>query len=149
MLKVPGLDLELPAVKLPRKSTRAADAWAAGGYFTVRLVASLPALRVHARAGAAASTRPDRAWGGGTLGRWFAIGDVILSREEYKSAHALPAGFSNQDEWTFPPGTELNVGIAGPLFGHPGGAAQAEWLSGPAPGVAAVAGYWSSKSGRA
>jgi len=149
MFRLPGLGVELPAVAVNREPTTADNAWSPQGYWTVRLLDTVSALRVHARAGAAASTKEHLAWGAGRRGRWFAIGDVILTREEYRRVHALPAGFSHQDDWSLPANTVLNVGIAGPLFGQAGGALQAEWLTGPEPSSQPIQGYWGSRSGSA
>lgn len=149
MFHVPGTSSSLPASPLPLRDTSAENAWTPRGYRTIRLTQSIPAMRVHVRAGVGAAFQGHLALGAGRHGRWFAIGDVILTREEYAAAHALPAGFSHQDDWELPIGTVLNVGYAGPLFGHPGGALQAEWISGPPPTVRSIDGYWSSKSGRA
>lgn len=145
----PGSDIDIPAVAIAPVQTGASNAWGPRGYTTVRLLEPLPALRVHTRSGAAAATRPELAGGAGTVGRWFAIGDVILTRDQYKAAHALPAGFSHQDDWLLPAGTVLNVGIAGLLFGHAGGALQAEHLSGPEPTRTVLNGHWSNRSGTA
>ncbi len=148
MLRLPGTNFELGAVMLPRRRTSAENAWL-HGYQSVRLIRPLQALRVHARAGFAASFRPALAWGGSRVGRWFAIGDVILSRQEFADRHALPASFSHQDDWLLLPNCELNVGVAGPLFGHAGGALQAEWLSGPEPSSRSIHGFWSDRYGQA
>lgn len=134
MLDLPGLNRRLPAVIIPLRKTNADNAWQ-GERFTVRLIADLPALRVHAKVNA--------------RGRWFAIGDVILTREEYQSAHALPDHFSHQDEWLLPHGTILNVGVCSPLFNHAGGASQAERLAGPPPQRREFRGYWASRWGNA
>lgn len=149
MLRLPLYDIELPAVVIPSQRTKADNAWSGRGCCTVRLLQPIHAIRVHARAGIAASSKEALAWGGGKRGSWYAIGDVILTRDDYKRVHALRAGFSHQDEWTLLQGTILNVGIAGPLFGHAGGAAQAEWLSGPDPTVRVIRGYWANRSGNA
>jgi hypothetical protein len=149
VLRLPLHDIELPAVVVASQWTKADDAWSSRGFCTVRLLQPIGAIRVHARAGIAASSKEAMAWGGGKRSCWYAIGDVILTRDDYKRAHALPAGFSYQDEWTLLQGSVLNVGIAGPLFGHAGGAAQAEWLSGPDPTARAIHGYWANKSGNA
>jgi len=149
MIMVPGSDIYLPAALMPNAQSSALNAWGPFGYATVVLTEDMPVLRVHIRAGAAASTSSGLAWGAGSWGRWFAIGDGIHTREEYQALHALPGGFSHQDEWILPATTILNVGIAGPLFDHPGGAPQGEWLSGPDPTLAPLVGFWSSKSGRA
>jgi hypothetical protein len=149
MILLPGSAISIPALQMPKAQTSASDAWGRWGYVTVRLTESMPALRVHVRAGVGASTSSSFAWGASSSGRWFAIGDTILTREEYRALHALPAGFSHQDEWTLPPNTTLNVGIAGPLFGHPGGAAQGERLSGLSPTRTPLSGFWSSRAGTA
>lgn len=149
MLRLPGIAEDLPAMQVALQPTSYAKAWA-GPYFTIRLVAELPAIRVHARGGEAAAARGALA-GSGTIGRWFAIGDVILTREAYAARHALPGRFTHQNEWILPTGSVLNVGFAGPLFGHPGGALQAEWLSGPSlrPSPRPIRGFWASRAGHA
>ena len=149
MVVLPGSTISLPAIQIPKGQTSASNAWSPFGYVTVRLTEPMSVLRVHVRAGAAASTSASLARGAGSWGRWLAIGDGVHTREEYQALHALPGGFSHQDEWTLPTSTILNVGIAGPLFGHPGGAPQGEWLSGPTPTQAPLAGFWSSRAGRA
>ena len=148
MIAIPGCDVSIPAVKVAHRESRQHDAWTRQGYVTVRLVERLAALRVHARGGAGAA-RHAALTGSGRRGRWYAIGDVILTREQYANAHALPGPFSHQDEWLLDAGSVLNVGIAGPLFGHDGGGAQPEFLDGPAPMVVTVPGYWSSRAGNA
>jgi hypothetical protein len=147
MFEIPGFNEKIPAVVLPLRSTRADNAWL-GERFTVRLVADLPALRVHSRGGIAA-THQEQFSRSGTVGSWFAIGDVILTREEYLAVHALPGNFTHQDEWLLPSGSILNVGICSPLFGHKGGALQAEWLEGPPLQNRPLKGWWSSKIGNA
>jgi hypothetical protein len=149
MIVVPGSAISLPAVQITKAQTSAFNAWGPFGYASVRLTEPMTVLRVHVRAGTAVSTSSNLAWGAGSWGRWLAIGDGIHTREEYQTLHALPGGFSHQDEWTLPASTILNVGIAGPLFGHRGGAPQGEWLSGPTPIRAPLAGFWSSRAGRA
>lgn len=136
------------AVFVDSQPTKAFDAWLLGQYRTVRLERALPALRVHARGGIGAAANPTLV-GAGTSGRWFAIGDVILQRAEYVASHALPATFTAQAEWLLPIGTILNVGVAGPLFRHPGGGLQAEWLSGLPPQEHSISGFWLNRSGTA
>ena len=148
MLKLPGVPDPLPAMLVSRQQTSSDAAWRHLRH-TVCLLAPLPAIRVHVRAGAAAASVERLALGAATAGRWFAIGDVILTRSAYAAEHALPDSFSHQDDWLLPTGTVLNVGQAGPLFGHRGGALQAEWLSGPSPQRRRIEGYWSNQSGNA
>lgn len=147
MLDLPGINEKLPAVEIPLRPTRAENAWR-GDRFTIRLIADLPAIRVHSMGGSGASHR-EVFTRSGTLGNWFAIGDVILTREEYMTTHALPGPFTHQDEWLLPQGSILNVGICSPLFGHTGGALQAEWLDGPPLQRRQLKGYWAGAIGNA
>lgn len=149
MVAIPGLPDPLPGVLVPRHKTCAGNAWLGGLFHTIRLIEPLPALRVHVRGGAAAAVDSRLAFGAGTSGRWFAIGDVVMTRSAYTAAHALPARFTHHDDWVLPANTLLNVGLAGPLFGHPGGALQAERLSGPAPRRHAIKGFWGNRLGHA
>lgn len=149
MLRLPAIADLLPAILIPRQKTNAENAWRAGSFHTIRLVAALPAIRVHARVGSSAAKDPQFVFGAGTFGRWFAIGDVILTRHEYTDVHALPGRFTTLDEYLLPLGTELNVGIAAPLFGYSGGALQAERLSGPNPKPQPVKGFWVNRYGNA
>jgi hypothetical protein len=148
MLTLPGVPDPLPALLVSLQQTSSDAAWQHLRH-TVCLLAPLPAIRVHARAGAGAASREGLAFGAGTVGRWFAIGDVVLTRSAYSAEHALPESFTHQDDWLLPAGTVLNVGRAGPLFGHQGGALQAEWLSGPRPERRRIEGYWTDQSGNA
>jgi len=148
LVRLPGIEEPLPAMLLGLKPTSCEASWA-GPRYTVQLLAPLQGVRVHSRAGAAASSKAHLAFGSAMAGRWFAIGDIVLTREAYIAQHALPGGFTDQHEWLFPATTVLNVGIAGPLFGHSGGALQAEWLSGPAPQPRELRGYWSDRHGNA
>lgn len=148
MITLPGISEPLPAVLLPQRASSSKAAWR-DTHHTVQLMAPLAALRVHQRAGAAAAYAPGLAWGSGSWGRWFAIGDVVLTRSEYSARYALPGSFTHQDEWLLPAGTEMNVGIAGPLFGHVGGELQAELLGGPHPERRRLHGYWVNRSGSA
>ena len=134
MLTLAGIEEALPAVEIPQQPTSQDNAWI-GARYTIRLISQLPALRVHSKSNA--------------VGRWFAIGDVILTREKYKELHALPGSFTHQDEWILPEGTILNVGIASPLFGHSGGALQAERLDGPPCHHQPIAGFWIDKTAHA
>jgi hypothetical protein len=147
LLKPPGFPEAIPAVQVSLQKTSQDNAWL-GPRFTVRLVSELPAIRVHVRGAAGAAAQSSRA-GSRSVGRWFAIGDVILTRDQYAARHALPGRFAYQDEWILPVGSILNVGLASPLFGQTGGALQAEWLGGPPLQSRPIAGFWSNRAGRA
>ena len=147
-MKLPGIEESLPVALIGRLGTSAESAWL-GMRHTVRLLEPVLALRVHSRGGTSAATQEHLAFGASTVGRWFAVGDVVLTRSGYLQQHALPAGFTHQDEWLLPATSILNVGIAGPLFGQPGGSLQAEWLSGPPPSRQRLAGYWLDRAGHA
>lgn len=140
---------EIPGEELPTRLTNEPTAWLYGQYKTIRLKKDVPALRVHRGVGTAAAANRKLAWGSGSRGRWFAIGDVILTRSEYIVAHALPEGFSKEDECVLPIGAILNVGRCGPLFGHPGRALQAEWIGGTPPKQEILRGFRINRSGNA
>jgi hypothetical protein len=124
---------EVTGTPQPQLPTSCPDAWLAGQYSTVRLVEDVAAVRVHVGAGVAASAKAFLSTGAGSLGRWFAVGDVILTRTAYTDSRALPAGFSKVDWCRLRAGSVVNVGWCHPLFGHGGGGEQVEWLSGPQP----------------
>jgi hypothetical protein len=147
MLSLLGIPVPLTGMLITRQITSAENAWR-GAYYSVRLVDPLQALRVHVRGGGVASN-PQLAFGAGTIGRWFAIGDVILSRSDYGASYAIPAAFTTQDGWILPPDTVINVGIASTLFDHSGGGVQVERLSGPVPEKDFGGGYWLDTYGRA
>ncbi len=147
MFALPGTTEELPAVLLSLAPTSAQNAWR-GTWYTLRLISDVPAIRVHSMGGTAAAAREALARSG-RAGRWYAIGDVILTRQAYAAVHAIPGAFSQQDEWLLPVSTVLNVGRAGALFGHQGGGLQAEWISGPSPVSRPLRGYWSGRTGNA
>jgi hypothetical protein len=133
----------------PLARTRAADAWLFGEYTTVRLTKDAEAVRVHVGAGVAASARELLSSGAGSYGRWFAVGDVILTRSAYTDSRALPAAFSKVDWCVLKAGSVVNIGRCNPLFGHTGGGEQVEFVSGPAPQRQTVIANWSDREGRA
>src|SRR4051794_20574624 len=99
----------------PQARTSCHDAWLGGTYDTIRLSADLEAVRVHVGAGVAASSKDFLATGAGSQGRWFAIGDVILTRSAYTGSRALPSGFSKVDWCLIKAGSIVNVGRCHPL----------------------------------
>src|SRR4051812_20325682 len=133
----------------PLAGTSCADAWLNGVYETIRLLENVQAVRVHVGAGVAASAQAFLSTGAGSLGRWFAIGDVILTRSAYTASRALPSGFSKVDWCVLKAGSIVNVGRCHPLFGHSGGGEQLELVSGPAPERETAEGNWSDQAGRA
>ena len=140
---------EMSGTAQPRQPTSCADAWLGGHYSTIRLAEDVDAVRVHVRGGVAASAKDFLATGAGSLGRWFAVGDVILTRTAYTDSRALPAGFSKVDWCVLKAGSIVNVGRCHPLFGHGGGGEQVELVSGPAPERETVDGNWSDREGQA
>jgi hypothetical protein len=138
----------IPGAPQPLGQTQCADAWLGGHYSTIRLSEDVEAVRVHVGAGIAASSR-DALPLGGSSGRWFAIGDVILTRSVYTGSRALPAGFSKVDWCLLKAGSIVNVGRCHPLFGHGGGGEQVEFVSGPQPEQKTVTGNWSEREGQA
>jgi hypothetical protein len=100
-------------------------------------------------AGEGAATQPHLVAGAGLIGRWFAVGDFIQTYDEYRVTHALPAHFTEVALARLRPGTILNVGRCSPLFGHTGGAEQAEYVSGPPPQLQPLQATWSREAGHA
>jgi hypothetical protein len=148
MFIIPGTTAVLPAVLLERRSTSASNAWRAS-YTTVRLTADLPAVRVHVGAGEGAATRRELVAGAGLHGKWFAIGDIVQTYDEYRASRALPSHFTQIAWATLLPGTVVNVGCCGPLFGLRGGGEQAEFLEGPPPRLRPTSSLWSRHAGHA
>jgi hypothetical protein len=115
---VPGSQLMEP------HTTRYPEAWT-GVPITVQLYEPVAARRI-----APTETK--------LLGEWFALDtDERTSNVEFAERSAIP-GVGNvrfpkrvQGVIRLPAGTVLNVGIAAPLFGLPGGGIQVEWLDGP------------------
>ena len=115
----------------PKQPTSNSAAWLGGNYRTMKLVADVDAVRVSV--GVAVGVHADR--GGAALdalGRWFAVGDVVLTRSAYTTPRQ-PAGFSRVDWCVLRAGSIVNVGRCSPMFGHAGGGDQVEWVSGPRP----------------
>jgi hypothetical protein len=148
MFIVPGTRLVLPAVRHVPVDTSAANAWL-GSYTTIRLTAEVQAVRVHVGAGEGAAMRRELAAGAGLRGRWFAIGDFVMTYQEYRRTRALPGQFTQIAWATLLPGAVLNVGRCGPLFNLPGGGEQAEFLEGPLPLLQPTSGVWSHRAGHA
>ena len=128
-----GRSISLPAVELPAAETKAKNAWL-GRYITVQLTDSITAFRVHTD-GRSFGTHREASY---REGRWLLIGDIVFTRSELANNRALPVSgrhsplafthLSRAIAWR---DTILNIGIAGPLFGHQGGEFQAEFVSGP------------------
>jgi hypothetical protein len=140
---------EIRGTPHPLRPTSCADAWLGGHYSTVKLSENVEAVRVHVGGGVAASASGILSTGAGSTGRWFAVGDVILTRSAYTGSRALPAGFSKVDWCLVKAGSIVNVGRCHPLFGHGGGGEQLEFVSGPQPERQTVDGNWSDREGRA
>jgi hypothetical protein len=131
---------EIPGTPQRQQPTSCAEAWLGGRYSTIRLFEDVDAVRVHVRGGVAASAKDFLATAAGSLGRWFAVGDVILTRAAYTGSRAAPAAFSRVDWCVLKAGSLVNVGQCDPLFGHGGGGEQVELVSGPPPEQEAVDG---------
>jgi len=129
--------------------TSCIDAWLGGQYWTIRLAQDVEAVRVHVGAGVAATANQVLSTGAGSVGRWFAVGDVILTRSAYTGSRALPAGFSTVDWCVLKAGSIVNVGRCHPLFGHGGGGEQIEFVSGPEPERTTSVGNSSDRAGEA
>ena len=121
----------------PKQPTTCAGAWLGGNYASIKLVSDVDAVRVHVRAGVGATTgsgrRESPAAAPGPLGRWFAVGDVILTDSAFTNSRSVPPGLTRVDWCRLKAGSIVNVGRSSPLFGHMGGGEQVEWVSGPRP----------------
>ena len=148
MFVIAGTMTAIPAVTVAQRPTSASNAWF-GPHTTVRLTADLPAVRVHVGAGEGAAARREQVAGAGLHGRWFAIGDIVQTYDEYRASRALPAHFTEIAWATLLNGTLLNVGRCGPLFRLPGGGEQAEFVEGPAPRLRPTSAIWSRHAGHA
>ena len=116
---------------------------------TVKLTADLPAVRVHVGAGEGAATRQLLVSGSGLVGRWFAIGDVVQTYDEYRASRALPSHFTDVAWAILPKDSVINIGRCAPLFKMPGGGEQAEWREGPPPRLRPTTAVWSRHAGHA
>lgn len=135
MITVPGSSVEIPGKPQETRPTRYPTAWM-GMFLTVKLYRPVEAMRV-------ARKRP------GLVGDWFALGDWIQTRSRYRALHALPQDFQFQAVAVLQPGTIVNVGMCGPLFPHPGGGLQAEFLDGPLPILRPIDATWVDYIGHA
>jgi hypothetical protein len=140
---------EILGTPQPQGQTSCIDAWLGGHYSTIRLAHDVEAVRVHVGAGVAAAANELLATGAGSVGRWFAVGDVILTRSAYTGSRALASGFSRVDWCVLKAGSIVNVGRCHPLFGHSGGGEQIEFVSGPEPERTTMVGNWSDAEGQA
>src|SRR5215471_3925055 len=120
---------DVSGTPLPKAATSFASAWLGGNYSTIKLAADVDAVRVHVGGGMGASPRSHLASGAGSVGRWFAVGDVILTRSAYTNSRALPSAFSRVDWCRLRAGTVVNIGRCSPMFGGAGGGEQVEWVS--------------------
>lgn len=148
MANIPESIYKIPMVFVPQRPTNADNAWL-GPYRTIRLIAPIDALRVHVGAGAGASIHKHLASGAGIHGRWFAVGDVVQTYEEFRSTRALPGHFTEIAIATLAVGTILNVGRCSPLFGLKGGGDQIEFIEGPNPVLRSIDALWSRTAGNA
>jgi hypothetical protein len=139
---------EISGTQQPRQPTSNTNAWLGGSYKTVKLIQDVEAVRVHVGAGVGATRQPLMS-SAGSLGRWFAVGDVILTKSAYTDSRALPSGFTKVDWCRLKAGTIVNVGRCSPLFGHMGGGEQVEWVSGPRPEQVTTDAQWSDREGNA
>jgi hypothetical protein len=129
-----GKSIELPAVEILEAETKQKNAWK-GKYLTVQLTDNITAFRVHTD-GRSFGTHREASY---REGRWLLIGDIVFTRSELANNRALPISdrhsplaFTHLTRAVVWRDTILNIGIAGPLFGHDGGEFQAEFVSGPA-----------------
>jgi len=159
MFEIPGTNTRIPAFIIPQREASEEDAWL-NAFNTVKLYDQLVALRVHVGGGVGAVTEANQhlAAGSGLIGRWYAIGDFIKSYDDYISSSALPmtqysdgrrSSFTKIAIATFGIGAVLNVGRAGPLFGHAGKGEQAEHVDGPFPFLRELDSTWVNRYGNA
>lgn len=118
IVQIPGSQLMEP------HSTRYAEAWAEMPV-TVQLYRAVAAHRI-------AKREMD------LLGEWFSLdSDDGTSNVEIARRNSIPGSGNTvfpqrvRAVMHLPAGTVLNVGVAAPLFGLPGGGIQAEWIDGP------------------
>jgi hypothetical protein len=134
MITIPGTMIAIPAVEVERRPSRDEIAWL-GSRITVRLTGYLEAARAHVGAGEGATAR-DFHSSAGTFGSWYAIGDTVQTRSEFRRSHSLPSASSTKMTFfRLLPGTTLNIGRCSSIWGGTGGGGQAEWLEGPLPHV--------------
>lgn len=136
--------IELPAVMQPRAPTRDLGAWAHGEYVTLKLTELIQAVRTHTGGKAFRGRQASR-----LEGAWYALGNLIQTSSEYTASRALPGAFTRVAWVNLSANTVLNVGLCSPLFGQPGGEAQAEYVGGPPANFIPVNNIWHSKGGRA
>src|SRR5262249_38822036 len=105
----------------PRRQTSCPDAWLAGRYATMRLSEDVEAVRVAVRGGVAQKAKDFLPTGAGEHGRWYAVGDMIMTRTAYTDSRTLPTSFARIDWWVIKAGSIVNVGQGHPLFGQSGG----------------------------
>jgi hypothetical protein len=131
---------EIPGTPHPKQGTSRVDAWLGGHYSTMRLSRDVDAVRLPTAVGVASSKEP-LGTGGATLGRWFAVGNVILTRTAYTDARTLPGTLIRVEWYVLKAGSIVNVGRCHPLFGQ-GGDEQIEFVSGPAPEAMSADAAW-------
>src|ERR1051326_8952135 len=98
---------ELVGTPQAKQPTSAPNAWLGGNYQTIRLAADVDAVRVQISGGSGAARRDAAATVTATFGRWFAVGDVVLTESAYTNSRAQPSGASRVD-WGDPKSTRLN-----------------------------------------
>jgi len=147
-LLIPGSLSAIPACVVHKRATTRLTAWL-HSYLTVKLYGEMWAIRTHVGAVDAAYANARMARGARAIAAWFAIGDIVQTYEQFRNARALPANFTHISLASLLPGTVLNVGRCGPLFGKRGGGEQAEYLEGPAPVLRHLDAWWSRLPGHA
>jgi hypothetical protein len=141
-----GRTIDLPAIHYPRRASKDALAWLNSEWVTIRLTELVGALRVHTdgRRVDLRSASPSSA-----AGSWILIGDVIHTSSQIVQGRSLPGPFTKASGVEVLPGTILNIGISGPLFGKSGGSWQAEHVSGPEMRFSHLPHVWMNYSGSA
>jgi hypothetical protein len=144
IFELAGRTLELDASSHPKAPTRDLGAWLQGAYVTLRLSSDLIAVRTHTGGKSFANRSASN-----VQGAWYAIDDIIQTSGEYARSRSLPGPFTQVAWVRLPTDTVVNIGFCGPLFGSPGGGAQAEHVGGPYAEFSPVGNIWHSVSGSA
>src|SRR5262245_56842668 len=105
----------------PQQPTSNAAAWLGGRYTTFRLISDLEAVKVYMLAAFAHPAADKVAASATSNGRWFVVGDVILTRSDPVGSRGSWSTFVRVDWCRLKAGSIVNVGRCSPLFGPMGG----------------------------
>jgi len=126
----------LSGTPYPKQRTTCPDAWLGGHYGSMKLSEDREAVRVHVGRGVGAIGPAVPGTGLGAAGRWFVVGDFILTRSVLTASRPRSFGLSRVDWCRLKAGSIVNVGQRNLVYGHTGGE-QVEWVSGLRPELAA------------